>query len=161
MNTRQAANFVGITYRQLDYLIAQGVIQPSLDFGQGKAREFSRRDLALTKVVALLRGDGFRIEELREATTLINKSWLTDNPKDAGTLGVLYNGKSGWNLPRDAALKSFRELGEYFFYTNFDLPAPWGTSPYELLAVHEPGFSYSVRRIAQEVYQELDKIPEP
>lgn len=164
MNTREAAKWAGITYRQLDYWIAQGVITPAAEYGQGKAREFSKRDLVILRVLVMLRDDGFRIEEMREATGLINKHWVTNNPDMAGTLGVLYRGKGGWEVPRDMGLESFGEFGAYFFYSRHDLPSPWGNPFGELLPMHAPGFSYSVRRIAQEVYQELNQpslLPEP
>ncbi|MCC6436057.1 MAG: MerR family transcriptional regulator [Acidimicrobiales bacterium] len=66
---RQAAQIVGITYRQLDYWARTDLIRPSLmdAAGSGSRRKYSYRDLLELKVVKNLLDAGIRLESVREA----------------------------------------------------------------------------------------------
>ena len=54
-NTREASVITGLSYRQVDYLINQGILSPAAEFGQGKARQFSFQDLVMLQLAAILR----------------------------------------------------------------------------------------------------------
>lgn len=164
MNTREAAKWAGITYRQLDYWIAQGAITPAVEYRQGKAREFSWRDLTILKLMVMLRDDGYRIDALRDTRELIDKTWITDNPEDAGVLmgyGRNYERSNILFGPQSGGSMVLR--GDYFFWFNYiTLHLADGQEIKEPKSLGK--VVYSLRRIAQEVYQELNQpslLPEP
>jgi len=70
---RQAAEIVGITYRQLDYWARTDLIRPSLAdaAGSGSRRRYSYRDLLELKVVKNLLDAGIKLESVREAFTYL------------------------------------------------------------------------------------------
>ena len=72
---RQAAEIVGITYRQLDYWARTDLIRPSLvdAAGSGSRRRYSYRDLLELKVVKSLLDAGIRLESVREAFTYLRE----------------------------------------------------------------------------------------
>ena len=72
---RQAAEIVGITYRQLDYWARTDLIRPSLidAAGSGSRRRYSYRDLLELKVVKNLLDAGIRLESVREAFTYLRE----------------------------------------------------------------------------------------
>lgn len=160
MNTRQAAEWAGITYRTLDYWIAQGVITPAIEYGQGKAREFSQRDLVLLRLLVLLRGDGFRPDALQDTIALVNKGWKSDNPNDAGILASYDLMDSGI---QDIPGGSLGIRGEYFFWFE-NVAIQFVGIKKNTFPQRIKGMFYSVKAIAQEVYQELNQpslLPEP
>lgn len=66
---REAADIVGITYRQLDYWARTDLIRPSLADakGSGSRRRYSYRDLIELKMVKTLLDAGQRLERVRQA----------------------------------------------------------------------------------------------
>ena len=70
---RQAAEIVGISYRQLDYWARTNLIRPSLTdaAGSGSRRRYSYRDLLELKVVKNLLDAGIKLESVREAFTYL------------------------------------------------------------------------------------------
>jgi len=72
---RQAAEIVGITYRQLDYWARTDLIRPSLAdaSGSGSRRRYSYRDLLELKVVKNLLDAGIKLESVREAFTYLRE----------------------------------------------------------------------------------------
>lgn len=66
---RQAAEIVGISYRQLDYWARTNLIRPSLAdaAGSGSRRRYSYRDLLELKVVKNLLDAGIKLESVRDA----------------------------------------------------------------------------------------------
>jgi DNA-binding transcriptional MerR regulator len=64
----QAAQVVGITYRQLDYWARTDLVRPSLTDarGSGSRRRYSYRDLLELKVIKNLLDAGIRLENVRE-----------------------------------------------------------------------------------------------
>src|SRR3546814_18144554 len=66
---REAADIVGITYRQLDYRARTDLIRPSLADakGSGSRRRYSYRDLIELKLIKTLLDAGQRLERIRQA----------------------------------------------------------------------------------------------
>lgn len=64
----QAAEIVGITYRQLDYWARTDLMRPSLAdaTGSGSRRRYSYRDLLELKVIKNLLDAGIKLEAVRE-----------------------------------------------------------------------------------------------
>jgi DNA-binding transcriptional MerR regulator len=73
---RQAAEIVGITYRQLDYWARTDLIRPSLAdaTGSGSRRSYSYRDLLELKVVKNLLDAGIKLESVRAAFEYLRDS---------------------------------------------------------------------------------------
>jgi DNA-binding transcriptional MerR regulator len=72
---RQAAEIIGITYRQLDYWARTDLIRPSLadSSGSGTRRRYSYRDLLELKVVKNLLDAGIRLESVRDAFSYLRE----------------------------------------------------------------------------------------
>jgi DNA-binding transcriptional MerR regulator len=72
----EAAQIVGITYRQLDYWARTDLVRPSLEDakGSGSRRRYSYHDLLELKVIKNLLDAGIRLESVREVFT-----YLRDN----------------------------------------------------------------------------------
>jgi DNA-binding transcriptional MerR regulator len=66
---REAADIVGITYRQLDYWARTDLIRPSLADarGSGSRRRYSYRDLVELKLIKTLLDAGQKLERVRAA----------------------------------------------------------------------------------------------
>ena len=66
---REAADIVGITYRQLDYWARTDLIRPSLADakGSGSRRRYSYRDLVELKMIKTLLDSGQKLERVRAA----------------------------------------------------------------------------------------------
>lgn len=64
----QAANVVGITYRQLDYWARTDLIRPSLSdaSGSGSRRRYSYKDLLELRVIKTLLDAGIKLESVRD-----------------------------------------------------------------------------------------------
>lgn len=72
---RQAANVVGISYRQLDYWARTDLIRPSLldAAGSGSRRRYSYQDLLELRVIKSLLDAGIRLESVREVFTYLRE----------------------------------------------------------------------------------------
>lgn len=66
---REAADIVGITYRQLDYWARTDLVRPSLADarGSGSRRRYSYRDLIELKMIKTLLDAGQKLERVRAA----------------------------------------------------------------------------------------------
>ena len=66
---RQAADIVGITYRQLDYWARTDLVRPSLAdaAGSGARRRYAYADLLELKVIKTLLDAGIKLESVRSA----------------------------------------------------------------------------------------------
>jgi len=64
---KQAAEVVGITYRQLDYWARTDLVRPSVTdaAGSGSRRQYSYRDLLELKVIKTLLDAGIKLESVR------------------------------------------------------------------------------------------------
>ena len=94
----------GITFRQLDYLVAAGLIAPRLSGqggGSGNERRWGAEQVRLVRFAAILREHGARHETLapamRQATDLPEEAWcarvlVTKDGRIATLLGPDANG---------------------------------------------------------------------
>ena len=73
---RQAADVVGITYRQLDYWARTDLVRPSLADakGSGSRRRYSYSDLLELKVIKTLLDAGIKLELVRSAFEYLRHS---------------------------------------------------------------------------------------
>lgn len=76
----QAAQIVGISYRQLDYWARTDLIRPSLcdAAGSGSRRAYSYRDLLELKVIKKLLDAGIKLESVRDVFAYV-RAHVTDD----------------------------------------------------------------------------------
>lgn len=76
----QAANVVGITYRQLDYWARTDLIRPSLSdaSGSGSRRRYSYKDLLELRVIKTLLDAGIKLESVRDVFNYLREHVGTD-----------------------------------------------------------------------------------
>src|SRR3546814_10022168 len=88
---REAADIVGITYRQLDYWARTDLIRPSLADakGSGSRRRYSYRDLIELKLIKTLLDAGQRLERIRPAF-----DYLRDLDDDLTAMQLVIAGES-------------------------------------------------------------------
>jgi DNA-binding transcriptional MerR regulator len=88
---REAADIVGITYRQLDYWARTDLIRPSLADakGSGSRRRYSYRDLIELKMIKTLIDAGQRLDRVRKAF-----DYLRDIGDDLTALQLVIAGDS-------------------------------------------------------------------
>lgn len=79
---KQAAEVVGISYRQLDYWARTDLIRPSVADAQGSGsrRRYSYRDLVELKLVKSLLDQGFKLEQVRSAFDYLRRELGEDLP---------------------------------------------------------------------------------
>lgn len=79
---KQAAEVVGISYRQLDYWARTDLIRPSLADAQGSGsrRRYSYRDLVELRLVKALLDEGIKLEQVRSAFEYLRKQLGEDVP---------------------------------------------------------------------------------
>jgi len=86
MDAKQVKELTGLTYGQLNYLVDQ-VDALKREKTQGKARDFTFRDLVYLKVASLMRADGMSLPVINKGITLLNRTWVnSENPSAAGSL---------------------------------------------------------------------------
>lgn len=88
---REAADIVGITYRQLDYWARTDLIRPSLADakGSGSRRRYSYRDLIELKLIKTLLDAGQKLERVRAAF-----DYLRDLGDDLTAVQLVISGDS-------------------------------------------------------------------
>jgi DNA-binding transcriptional MerR regulator len=76
----QAAQIVGITYRQLDYWARTDLVRPSLAdaSGSGSRRRYSYRDLLELRMIKSLLDAGIRLETVRDVFNYVRASVADD-----------------------------------------------------------------------------------
>jgi DNA-binding transcriptional MerR regulator len=76
----QAAEIVGITYRQLDYWARTDLVRPSAHdaSGSGSRREYVYRDLLELKVIKNLLDAGIKLESVRTVFNYLRRHVTTD-----------------------------------------------------------------------------------
>ena len=76
----QAADIVGISYRQLDYWARTDLVRPSATdaAGSGSRREYVYRDLLELKVIKNLLDAGIKLESVREVFNYLRRHVTTD-----------------------------------------------------------------------------------
>ncbi|MCE7882270.1 MAG: MerR family transcriptional regulator [Actinobacteria bacterium ATB1] len=77
----EAANLVGITYRQLDHWARKGLVLPSVvpASGSGSQRRYSYRDLVELKIIKSLRDAGLSLQKIERAFSYIREQ-LDEEP---------------------------------------------------------------------------------
>ena len=96
MDAKQVKEITGLTYGQLNYLIDQ-VDALKRDKTQGKARDFSFRDLVLLKLASVMRADGLRLDEINDAFNGLNRMCIDiEKVEDAGVLVCTGNEMYRW-----------------------------------------------------------------
>jgi len=88
---REAADIVGITYRQLDYWARTDLVRPSLADakGSGSRRRYSYRDLIELKMIKTLLDAGQKLERVRAAF-----AYLRDLGDDLSSAQLVITGDS-------------------------------------------------------------------
>ena len=88
---REAADIVGITYRQLDYWARTDLIRPSLADakGSGSRRRYSAKDLVELKMIKTLLDAGQKLERVRAAF-----GYLRDLGDDLSAAQLVISGDS-------------------------------------------------------------------
>jgi len=88
----QAADIVGITYRQLDYWARTDLVRPSATdaAGSGSRREYVYRDLLELKVIKNLLDAGIKLESVREVFNYLRRHVSTD----VASAHIVISGKS-------------------------------------------------------------------
>ena len=88
---REAADIVGITYRQLDYWARTDLIRPSLADakGSGSRRRYSYKDLVELKMIKALLDAGQKLERVRAAF-----EYLRDLGDDLSSAQLVISGDS-------------------------------------------------------------------
>jgi len=142
MDAKQVKEITGLTYGQLNYLIDQ-VDALKREKTQGKARDFSFRDLVLLKLASVMRTDGLSLPAINEVMNVLNRNWINENPNDAGTL-----------------LRIYLEDSNQFCWTW----SPNFGEKYNVAKVRFPGYLYNVEYYASELSKgdqlELNLMPE-
>ena len=88
----QAADIVGITYRQLDYWARTDLVRPSATdaAGSGSRREYVYRDLLELKVIKNLLDAGIKLESVRDVFNYLRRHVTTD----VSSAHIVISGKS-------------------------------------------------------------------
>jgi DNA-binding transcriptional MerR regulator len=88
----QAAEVVGISYRQLDYWARTDLVRPSATdaSGSGTRREYVYRDLLELKVIKNLLDAGIKLESVREVFSYLRRHVTTD----VASAHIVISGKS-------------------------------------------------------------------
>lgn len=94
MNTAKVKEITGLTDDQITYLIKK-VDALKREKMQGKARDYSFREVVFLKLASVMRSDGMGLSAINEVMSVLNQYWINENPKDAGNLLKIYLEDSG------------------------------------------------------------------
>jgi len=96
MNGRQASLYLGVSYRQLNYLLQQveGLVPVRYGSSQGKAREISQHDLTRIALAFMLKKDGYITSDIQTAIDVLNEHWDGSDLEEAGILFALGDGSN-------------------------------------------------------------------
>lgn len=166
MDAAKVKELTGLTYGQLNYLIMQ-VQALKREKTQGKARDFTYRDLVLLKLASLMRSDGIRLDEINQAIGLVNDCWNTDNPLSAGVLTRMIKvtpEKYPESINKAGEIVQEKRLQEIKAWSVYIDPILWMWTPDSQWALgddasdhlnkyfeHIPKFVYSVYAIARDL----------
>jgi len=129
MDTKQVKELTGLTDNQITYLINK-VDALNREKTQGKARDFSFRDLVYFKLASVMRSDGMGLPAINEVISVLDRNWINENPNDAGTL-----------------LRVYLEDSDRFCWTW----SPNFGEKYDIARVRFPKFLYNVEYYATEL----------
>ena len=152
MDTKQVKELTGLTDNQITYLIKK-VDALKREKTQGKAREYTFRELVYLKLASLMRSDGLRLPVINEAIESLNVYWTNDAPEDAGTLLIISNAKI-WIDDGDQPAGG----GLVIMYSQSDTSDDvLGDAKQYMIDGRLPGAFYNVRAIASEL-SKLDQL---
>lgn len=145
MNAAGIVELTGLTYRKLNYMQEQ-IDVLKREKTQGKAREYSFRDLVFLKIASEMRQDNIRLNTINKAITLLDQNWNnTENIYIAGRL-MVFDNHPLWSLTTDLwftgdgynqPLDSLRRIpGHYYNVTN--IAGELSTDQMRIIFEHNP-----------------------
>lgn len=155
MDTKQVKELTGLTDNQITYLIKK-VDALKREKSQGKAREYTFRELVYLKLASLMRSDGIRLDEINEAIGTLDyfldvtagymKDGVFIKQREVSYRGGILKARDGtWSYG----------LGEYYdddVMTVYFDPKEGKEGSYKMTKLtHVPGLYYNVRAIATEL----------
>jgi len=148
MNTTKVKEITGLTDDQISYLIKK-VDALKREKTQGKARDYSFRDVVFLKLASLMRADGLPISEIDQATINIDTLWQM-----TGTYGALLRNGDKWSWTPNSNYISGKSL----------FIDPEKNTIEETNLTHVPNYYYNISFIADELAKsdqpELNLMPE-
>jgi DNA-binding transcriptional MerR regulator len=96
-------SLTGLTYRQIDYWAATGVVIPfKPGMGKGSRREYSFTDIVALRVAKKLKEDGITLQKIRKALAWLSKQEdFKDLTQPLGKLKFVTNGENLFVVDRD------------------------------------------------------------
>lgn len=137
MDGKQASKVLGITYRQLNYMLkkVEGLVPVAYGESMGKARDITVHDLARFTLAFMLKTDGYAYVDIQKAITELNINWDGRTPDNAGVLLALGDGSAfNWALDTNLALTADKAVAPINLYRSI------------------PRMFYNVRKVASEIY---------
>lgn len=104
-NSRQAADVVGITPRQLRYWDQKGLVKPSVRpaAGRGSQRLYSYADLLALKVMQSLRADGISLQRVTRCVRYL-RAHMPAIAQPLGFCSLLTDGQTVWLVEDERSL---------------------------------------------------------
>lgn len=97
IGTIRVTEIVGMTYRQVDILMATSKHFKHHLIGAGKLREFTFRETVLLMVAKYMRKDKLNVTVIDQVLDAIIKNWKTDEPNEAGVITLWADGVYRWS----------------------------------------------------------------
>lgn len=150
MNAKEASEMLGITYRQLRYLVERIDAITKKETSQGYAHEFNRQDLLFLKLAAMMRADGIRLNDINDAISLLEEAIKT-----VKMLGTLIYRSDTFKISTDVYDEPPLEKGRWewtptIFRTSENLANGMDESNMKILK-HIPRGLYSVLAVFREL----------
>ena len=137
MNGKEASLLLGVTYRQLDYMLKQveNLVLVRYSESRGKARDIGPHDLTRLWLAFALKADGYNTAETQKAIDILNANWNGEVPKEAGVLLALGDG----------------DIFRWASDINFTIGYGKDTTP---MTIYKslPRMFYNVRKVANDIY---------
>lgn len=104
MDSKRVSEYLGISYGQLNYLLRKinGLTPHKWGASQGKARDYTRHDLARLRLALSLKSDGYSTKAIQKAINELNKNWNGKTPDSAGILYSMPDNAFLWAKEGDA-----------------------------------------------------------
>ncbi len=108
---KQAAEIVGITYRQLDYWARTDLVRPSVAdaAGSGSRRRYGYRDLLELKVIKSLLDAGIKLESVRQVFEYLREQL----GEDVASAQLVISGGSAMLVRNDNELVDVLKRGQF------------------------------------------------
>lgn len=132
MDTKRVAKLLDVPYHKIDNLVRYGIVNPD-KHGRGKARQFDFMDIVLSALAVLLRQDGYKAQEIRQAIDLVKNNY--DVSMDSGSITRLDNGFE-WSFS-----KVVRKVDDCVYPV-----------------LHLPKYHYGIVDIAQDLRQKINEV---